>query len=191
MIDDLVEVGVACGDDLRQRRAGVVSHRIDVTQHLGLWETKTRGVDPAAVHHGLQQVLLIFTIHDRETFAIAQTLRIPAQQFVADAVKRAAPEPLHIHRHQHRHTIQHLTRRLVGERQQQDLLGQHAIVQQPGHAIGQRPRLARSCPGNDQRLPRRRSDSGILLLIELRFVINAVSGGTGSVQRVVAGHERE
>ena len=53
--------------------------------------------------------------------------------------------------------------------------GGDGVAQQVGHPVGQGARLARSRPGNDQRLPGRRGHRRILLVVELRPEIDGRS----------------
>ena len=55
--------------------------------------------------------------------------------------------------HQTADTLLHLARRLVGERQRQNLPRLDALLQKIGYLIGQHTRLSRAGTGNDQRRP--------------------------------------
>jgi hypothetical protein len=103
-------------------------------------------------------------------------------------VEGAAPDAAGILRDERLHPLLHLAGGFVGKREQQDGFRLDAIIEQPRHAIRQRPRLARSRARNDERLPRRADDGGVLLLIELRLVVDAVGGFVRAVQRVFARH---
>ena len=63
----------------------------------------------------------------------------------ADPDARIAGEPLD--------AAAHFVGRLVREGQGEDLMARHAVLQQPGDAMGDHARLAAARPGQDQQRP--------------------------------------
>ena len=82
--------------------------------------------------------------------SIAQELGRPAEQAVADMVKRPGPDLARLVADQGVQPPHHLPRCAAGEGDQQDRVGRNAPGDQVGHAVGDDPRLARSRPGQDQ-----------------------------------------
>ena len=102
------------------------------------------GSIPAARDDGVEQILLVFAVHDRESARIAERAAVPAQHAVADGMKRPAPEPARVDREEIRDAIEHLARGFVGEGEEQDVARIDAVLEQVGDAISQGARLAAS-----------------------------------------------
>ena len=88
-----------------------------------------------------------------------------------------------------RHAPHHFAGGLVRERQQQDAVGRDALLQQVGHAVGERARLARARAGDDQRRPGRRRHGRVLLLVEFARIIDLqMDRRPERLQHIVARH---
>ena len=109
-----------------------------------------RAGQPGVIHGQLDQVELIFVVEDREVRLIAEQFRRPAEQAIADMVKRAGPDLIGGLADQRFHAPHHLAGRAAGECDEHDRLGRHAREDQIGHAIGDDPRLARAGAGQNQ-----------------------------------------
>ena len=146
-------------------------------------------IDSAARDHGVDQILLVFAIHDGESARISESAAVAAQHPVADGMKRPAPESARVDREEICDAIEHLARGFVGEGEEQDVARIDAVLEQVGDAIRQGARLAGAGAGDDQQRTRRRGHRGVLLLIQLRRVIDAdCRRGGGALERVFAGH---
>ncbi len=107
-------------------------------------------------------------------------------------MERAAPELAQFATEQIVHAPHHFAGGLVGEREQQNPVRRNPLLQQIGHAIGQRPRLARTRARDDQGWTRRCGDGRVLLGIQFRRVIDLQLDRGGELfQHVVTRHARE
>ena len=84
----------------------------------------------------------------------------------------------------------HLARGAVRERQEEERRGVCAVLDEARDAVDERPRLARARPRDDERRPVRREDDGLLLLVQLARVIDAVALRHRALQHVPAGRGR-
>ena len=159
-------------EHLLDRLVRVDRQRENFPQHLGLGKARRLHVDLRLADAGLDQVPGVLAVQDGEIALVAEHGRVLAQDAVADGMKRAAPERGQLLPQQIRHAPHHFPGGLVGERQQQDAVRRNALLQQVGHAVGERARLARARAGDDQRRPRRRGDGGELLLVQFARVVN-------------------
>ena len=108
-------------------------------------------------------------LHIQHLKRLRQPRRLPvrAQKPVGQPVKRAHPHAPRVQRQHGRQARLHLARGLVGKRHGQHAAGRHLPrLQQPGNARGQHPRLARTGPGQNERVLRRQGDGGALLGIQ-------------------------
>ena len=85
---------------------------------------------------------------------------------MTDGMEGAAPEALGGSGKKGIDPLQHFTRRLVGEGQQQDLSRAIALFQQPPDAVGKSSGFTTSCPRDDKMSTGRSRDGGQLLLIK-------------------------
>ena len=113
----------------------------------------------------------IFGVEDPEVPRHPQPIGVLAQDPVADVVKRPGRASSHVDGEQPLDAVHHLPGGPVGERAQQDPIGRTSLLDHPSHAVGQRSRLARSRPGDDQDLARLRLDHGPLLRVEVALEI--------------------
>ena len=116
----------------------------DGVERVLLW------VDVEVSHDVAHQAAGVVVIVDGEVGAVAQKLRILAQDAHAHGMKRANPHATRAG-HQLGKALAHLCRGLVGEGDGQDLPGAHALVaNHVGNTIRQHARLARACPRKHQ-----------------------------------------
>ena len=171
------------------RRLGVDDETENLREHVTFREPDFLRIDPGRCDHGIDQVLLIFAVHDAEAARIPQRASVPAEHPVSDRVKRAAPEPTRIHRQEIRHAVEHLARGLVRESEEQDVARINPVLEQIRHAIRERPRLAAPRARDHQQGPRRCCDGRELLLIQLRRVIDIDRRRMrGALERILPGH---
>lgn len=97
---------------------------------------------------------LVGLVVDREVGAVAEPLRFSAQDAAARGVEGEDPEAAAAPAEQAFEPFPHLPRRLVGERDREDLVGLCPDrVDQVRDAVGQHARLARACSRDDQERP--------------------------------------
>jgi hypothetical protein len=126
------------------------------------------GFDPRVGDAGLDQILRVVAVQDREIAAVAEQVGVQAQNPGADGMKRAAPERANSWPSKSADAPHHFAGGLVGEREQQDAVGGNALFEQIGDAVGERAGLARTRAGDDERRPGRRGDGGELLRFSSR-----------------------
>src|SRR5207237_2544958 len=105
---------------------------------------------------------------------ITDCIGIAAEKAVADRVERPAGNPARVDCDELLDAAQHLARRLVRERQQQDLLRIDTVLDEPRNALGEAPRLAAAGSGDAQTRPFAGHHHLELLGIELLVVFDAV-----------------
>ena len=159
-------------EQLVHRALGIDGEAENLGEHIAFRKPDLLRIDSRCRHDGIDQILLIFAIHDREAARITERASMPAQHSISDRVKRAAPEPAGIHRQKIRDAIEHLPRGLVRESEQQDIARVDPVLEQISDAISQRARLPAARAGDDQQRTRRRGHRRELLLIQLRRVID-------------------
>ena len=99
--------------------------------------------------------------------SITQQPGRPAEQTVADVVKRPGPDLAGILADQAIQPMHHLPRRAAGEGDQQDRIGRDAAGDQVRDPIGDHPRFSRPRPGQDQVIPVRRHDRCTLRVVQV------------------------
>ena len=97
---------------------------------------------------------------------------MPAQDPIADGVKRSAPNAARVDRQQICDPVEHLSRGLVGKGEQKNISRIDPILEQIGDAISQGARFARAGAGNDQLRTRLGRDRSELLFVQLRGIID-------------------
>ena len=190
LVEQRQEIGKLCREQFLHRRFRVDDEAENLRQDIALREPDFFRIDPGVGHDRVDQIFLIFAVHDRESAVVTERAAVPAQHAVADGVKRSAPNPARVDRQQVRDPIQHLPRSLVREREQQNISGVDPVFEQIRYAISERAGLARARTGDDEQRTRRRRHGRQLLLIQLRRVIDmdrCRSGG--ALQRILTGHK--
>ena len=176
-----------------QRRARVDQIRIDVQEHVALGEALLEGFDAEGGDSAVHGLFGIFVVEDREIRAISDGVGVVAEQAIADRVKRAAPDAARVDGNELLDAAEHLPRRLVGKRQEEDLRGVDAVFDQPRDAVGEGARLPAASAGDDQHRPVAGHHHLELLAVELLAVLDAIllRRLRGSFQSVTAdlGHE--
>ena len=93
------------------------------------------------------------------------------QQAVGNGVEGAAPELAGICPGEGGDSLQHFAGGFVGEGEQQNAPGGHAVLQQPGYAVGEGAGLAAAGTGNDECLGGGGGDGGVLLRVQFCGVV--------------------
>ena len=110
---------------------------------------------------------LILGIQNLKSLGQPCRLVVCPQEAVAQAVEGANPHAAHIHRQHGAEPRHHLLGGLVGKRHRQNATGRNiAVLQQPGDAGGQHPRLARARASQDQRVLCGKRNGSTLLGVE-------------------------
>ena len=108
----------------------------------------------------------------REAARHAEALGVLPEHAEAERVERAAADPLAAAVEEARRAGEHLGRGAARERQQRHRLWRRAGLDEVGHAVDERPRLARAGAGYDERRPRAGRCRGELLWVEVRRVVD-------------------
>ena len=146
--------------------------RSDVAHHIRLGETRGFNVDLRLGNAGIHQPLGIFAILNGKRPVESQRLRMPPQHAMADGMKRAAPQLTHVLPYQVRHAAHHFLGGFVGEGEQQNAIGWHALFQQVCHAVGERARFARAGSGDHQSRAGQGGHRRALRVVQLRLIID-------------------
>ena len=169
---ELREMIELAGEQFCDRLVGVAGERKNFVQHVQLGEMRAFRFNFRVGNAGLDQVLRIVAVQDGEIALVAERFGVQAQDPRADGVERAAPERTQFVAEQIADSPHHFAGGLVREGQQQNPVGGDALLQQIGHAISERARLAGASPGDHQGRPRRRGDGGQLLGVEFARIVN-------------------
>ena len=177
-------------DHFRQRPLRVHGGRVQIDQRVGPGKPALSDAVPEVGGGARHHLLRVLAIEQPEAIGVSEPRGVLAQEPMRDVVERAAPHPARLHPAELADARHHLPRRLVGERQQQDLLRRRSGLEQVRHAIRQRPRLARAGAGDHQRGTRIAERHRALLVGEIPVVIDqAFARRRGCLQGVPA-HRR-
>src|SRR5581483_4288223 len=126
----------------------------------------------------LRQPDLVGLVVDREVRPVAEALRLAAQDAPAGGVEGEDPDRARRAAEEALEPRAHLARRLVRERDGEDLLGLHAARRdQVRDAMRQHPRLAGAGAGDDEQRPLRREHGFTLRRVEaLQVAVGADDG---------------
>src|SRR5688572_270994 len=91
---------------------------------------------------------------------------------MSDAVKRSAPEPCRLDPGELVHAVEHFFRGLVGEGEEKDFAGTHALGKQVRDPVGEGARFAGARAGKDEQRTGLRGDGRELLVVELRAEVD-------------------
>ena len=163
---------VALLDHLAHGLLFVERQRSDVAHHIRLGETRGFNVDLRLGNASIHQPLGIFAILNGKRPIEPQRLRMPPQHSMADGMKRAAPQLAHVLPYQVRHAAHHFLGGFVGEGEQQNAIGWHALFQQVCHAVGERARFARAGSGDHQSRAGQGGHRRALRVVQLRLIID-------------------
>lgn len=129
-----------------------------------------------------EQALGLALIENGVVTLEADFIAVNAEYALRGAVEGAAPKLTPGNHGEVFDALEHLPRGLIGKGEQEDLVGLHVLVQEVGHAIGERAGLARSGTSQHEGGARLGGDGGVLLVVELGAEID---GGEGWIEAVV------
>ena len=164
--DRLLEVGA---DELAVvlGRAELVLRVRDLGLHRAGGEAL--GVDVEVVEAALDQAPLVGRVVDRELARVAEPVGVGAQHPRAGGVERHHPHRAGGAADEQLDPLAHLLRRLVGERDREDLVRARLLgAHQVGDAVGEHARLARAGAREDQQRPLAVHDGVSLGRVETR-----------------------
>ena len=111
-------------------------------------------VDAEVLEARLDDPDLVGLVVDREARAVAEPLRLAAQHATAGGVEGEDPGRARLTTEHPLEPLAHLARRLVRERDREDLVRLHAVrADQVGDPVGQHARLAGARAGDDEQRP--------------------------------------
>ena len=144
------ELRASSQEDVGERRLGVHRHGDEVDEDVGLGEAACPHREPAVGDGGGHHVATVLPVEDGVSLLVSEQGGVLAEDPVGDVVEGAAPDAARVDLRHLLHAAEHLPRRLVGEGEQQQRLGIEVAMEEPGHAPGERPGLARSGAGDDE-----------------------------------------
>src|SRR5207249_6032964 len=65
----------------------------DLREHIAFRKSNLLRIDPCAGYDSIDQILLIFAVHDREPALVAESGAVPAQNPVSYRMECATPKP--------------------------------------------------------------------------------------------------
>ncbi len=117
--------------------------------------------------NGFMLSFVIFLFYSFFVAIVAGLAVVREQKAIAQPVEGSHPHAARVDGQHRRDARQYLLRGLVGERHREEPVGTHvARLDQPRDARGEYARLARTCPGEHQRMLVRERDGGKLLGVE-------------------------
>ena len=186
---ELGEVLVFLRDGFRDRATGVQRLRENICEHVGFWKARGFHVDLSPGDAGLDEVIGVLAVHDREILAVTKEIRMTPQQPRSDGVKGAAPKRLQFVAEQVRDTAHHFARGFVGKGEEEYAIRRDPVFEQIRDSIGEGAGLARSGTGNDKRRSWRSGDGGMLLLVQFLGIVDLkIDRRMKRLQHVVARH---
>ena len=145
--------------------AGINGVAENVGEHFALGETFVLGIKTGAGNHRIDEVLLILAVHDGKARRKTRGFGMPAENAIADGMKRAAPQAGEVVGQKVRHAVEHLAGGLVSEGEQEDILGQNAGLEKKVDPVSEGARFPAPGAGDDQCRTRRSAHRGQLLRI--------------------------
>src|SRR5262249_52464921 len=137
----------------------------DFREYIALRKSNLLWIDSRAGYDGLEQILLVFAVHDGESARITECTAMPTQNPVSDGMECATPKPAGIDREQIRNASEHFARGFIRKRQQQNISWVDPVFEQVSDAIGKGAGLSRSCTCDHEKRTWRRRHSRELLFV--------------------------
>jgi hypothetical protein len=129
LVEQREEIRKLFRDQFFQWLLGIHDEAENLGEHIALREADFFRINSRACHDGVDQILLIFAIHDGEPARITESAPVTAQYPVSDRVECPAPKAARIDGQQIRNSIEHLPRSFIRERQQQNISGINSVLQ--------------------------------------------------------------
>ncbi len=155
-----------------QRHLRVYDEAEDLREHITFWKPDFLWINSCACDHRIDQILLIFAVHDGEPARVTERCAVPAQNPIAYRVECSAPQPARVHREQVGDAIQHFAGGFVRKREQQNISWIDPVLEQVRHAIRESARFTRAGAGDHKDGAGRSGHRGELLFIQLSGVID-------------------
>ncbi len=86
------------GEQFLHRCLGVDHKAENLREHIAFRETNFLWIDPRACDNGVDQIFLIFAVHDGEAAVVSERAAVAAQHPVSDRMKCAAPNSARVDR---------------------------------------------------------------------------------------------
>ena len=137
----------------------------DLRKHLAFRKSDLLRIDPCAGYDSIDQILLIFAVHDREPARVTERGAVPAQDAVSHRMKCSAPESAGIERQQIRDAAQHFAGGFVRECEKQNVSRIDSVFQQVRNAIGEGACFPRARASDHKERTWRRSHCRKLLFV--------------------------
>jgi len=159
-------------DDLFEGSQGVDGEPDDGSEDVPFGKSAPFRLDAGICDARVQQRLCVVGVHDGIVAPISQPVAVASEHPVRDVVEGAPPEPADVHARQKLHTAQHLPGGLVREGGQENPFRRRSRLDEAGHAVGKRPRLAAAGTRDDQHRSAFGRDDPVLLGVEISPVID-------------------
>src|SRR5436853_3154877 len=137
-----LEVRIVGDDAIAYGQVAVVGIADDVGDDFGLGKAARFHIDAGVLYRGFDETLGVFGVEDGEVMLIVYGLGVAAQDAIGDGMKGAAPDFARVGLQQRLDAVEHLARRFVGKRHEQNVRRRHAHFDEPRDAISHRARLA-------------------------------------------------
>ena len=129
LVEQRQEVGKLFREQFLHRGLGGGDNAEDFREHVALGKPNFLRINSCARHYRIDQILLIFAVHNCEPARVTERAAVAAQHPVTDRVKCAAPKSAGIDRQQIRDAIEHLPRGFVREREQQNVARINSVLE--------------------------------------------------------------
>jgi len=189
-IDLREEVRVLLGDHVVELPPRVDAQGDDRAQEVALREPALRDRDPHVGRRGLEEVLRVLRVEDGEVRPEPEELGVRPEEARRHRVERAGGRPHEVRSDEGLDATLHLARGTVREREEEERRRVGSVLDEPRDAVDERARLARAGARDDERRAVRREDDGLLLLVQLARVIDAVALRDRAPEDVLAGRGR-
>ena len=185
------EVRVVGRDHVVERPPRVHAEGDDRPEEVALRKAAFRDGNAEVRRRGLEEVLGVLRVEDREVRAVAEQLGVGPEKARPDGVERPGRRAVQVGADESLDAALHLAGGAVRERQEEERRRIGPVLDEARDAVDERARLARARPGDDERRPVRREDDGLLLLVQLARVVDAVAlRGRRAAEDVAAGRGR-
>ena len=178
------EVGGLAAHQLFEVRFLVAAFAQEGKDGLGFGKGALAFADIQLFLAGAQGGQAVRGVHDREARFVARR-RKTAQDGIGETVKGTSGQTADAKVQQALGAAGHFLGGFAGEGQQQDLLGRHALFDEPGQAVNNGAGFARAGPGHHQQRPVQGGGGLVLGRIEFLLVIdNKRHGVSERIRRV-------
>ena len=189
LLEQRQEIREFCGKQFFHRRLCIDDKAKYLGEDIAFREPDFFRINSRACYDRVDQILLIFAIHDREPARITERAPVTSQDSVPHRMERPAPKPARIDREQIRDAIQHLSGGFIREGEQQNISRIDSVFEQVRNPVGECARFATACARDHEQRTGRSRYSRKLLFIQLCRVIDVDRCRCWrALERVLAGH---